>query len=370
VAKKLKDFFDEAVVRSLARDLRAAHPRFDERAFVRSALLGLHELELTARASKLAGVMRDHLPRDFEAAARVLLASLGPPNERTEDFGMALFRYLPHTIFVARYGLEHFETSMRLQYELTKRFTAEFSIRAFLVRHPDATYERLARWAADPNVHVRRLVSEGTRPRLPWAPRLRSFQTDPEPVLRLLELLKDDEARYVQRSVANNLNDIGKDHPELLLEVCRRWLLNAGPGRKWIVQHALRSLVKKADRRALSLLGFGSVPRLALSAVRVMPVRARIGSVVRFSCLVSSRAKGEQELVVDFAVHFVKSNGARTPKIFKLKKLVLPAGARAPLDGKVSLAELTTRKHYPGRHRIELVINGVEFPIGDFEVRR
>src|SRR5262249_34126743 len=155
-----------------------------------------------------------------------------------------------------------FEPAMRAQYELTKRFSAESSIRAFLMQYPEATYARLLEWARDGSVHVRRLVSEGTRPRLPWAPRLRAFQDDPRPVIALLELLKDDPERYVQRSVANNLNDIGKDHPELAVEVCRRWSARTSPGRAWIVRHALRSLVKKGHRGALEAVGAGSRPKV------------------------------------------------------------------------------------------------------------
>jgi len=136
------------------------------------------------------------------------------------------------------------------------------------VRYPNETYARLLEWTRDRNVHVRRLVSEGTRPRLPWAPRLRAFQADPRPVIALLELLKDDPERYVQRSVANNLNDIGKDHPDLAVEVCRRWSASAPPGRAWIVRHALRSLVKTAHRGALETLGVGGKPRVQIGKAR------------------------------------------------------------------------------------------------------
>ena len=174
---------------------------------------------------------------------------------------MAAFLYMPHLFFVARHGLDHFEDSMRAQYALTQRFTAEYSIRAFLEKHPEATLARLREWAADPSQHVRRLVSEGTRPRLPWAPRLRAFQKDPRPVLELLELLKDDPELYVRRSVANNLNDIGKDHPALLTAVAKRWLRGATPERRWIVDHALRSAVKRADAGALGALGYGARPK-------------------------------------------------------------------------------------------------------------
>ena len=150
----------------------------------------------------MAGALRRHLPEDYQAAIKILMKSLGPKLNGTEGLGMAPFLYLPHVRFVADYGLEHFELSMLAQYELTQRFTAEFSIRPFIEKYPDATMKRLKVWTKDPSAHVRRLVSEGTRPRLPWAPRLRGFQKDPRPVLELLELLKDDPELFVRRSVA------------------------------------------------------------------------------------------------------------------------------------------------------------------------
>jgi 3-methyladenine DNA glycosylase AlkC len=281
---------------------------------------------------------------------------------------MAPFRYLPHVCYVARFGLDHFEASMLAQYELTQRFSAESSIRPFLIRHPEATYQRLVQWASDPNVHVRRLVSEGTRPRLPWAPRLRDFQRDPGPVLALLERLKDDPERYVQRSVANSLNDIGKDHPERVVEVCWSWGMSASEGRRWIIRHALRSLVKQAHPGALALVGAGRRPRVSVTSVEVAPARPRLGKQVAVSFELASTGRVAQELLVDYAVHFVKANGARRPKVFKLRRLKLPAKGSVRLQARLSFADLTTRKHYRGRHAIDLLVNGVRFELCEFEV--
>lgn len=215
MAEPLKNHFGPEIPKRIAGMISAVFPRFDAQAFLDEAFKGYEDLHLTPRGWQIARALRRHLPDDFAAAADILIASLGPKLDRTEGLGMAPFLYLPHVLFVAEYGLDHFELSMRAQYELTQRFTAEFGIRPFLVRYPEQTLARLTAWTGDPSVHVRRLVSEGTRPRLPWAPRLRAFQANPRPVLALLERLKDDPELYVCRSVANNLNDIGKDHPAL-----------------------------------------------------------------------------------------------------------------------------------------------------------
>jgi 3-methyladenine DNA glycosylase AlkC len=369
VTEPLKHFFDASLVRSIADELRRAHPPLRRDSFVAACCNGLGELSLTERAWRVAEVMRDRLPRPFAKAAEILIASLGPELPGTDSFGMAPFRYLPHVFFVQKYGLEDFEPAMRAQYELTKRFSAEYSIRAYIERHPEATLARLRAWAGDGNVHVRRLVSEGTRPRLPWAPRLRAFQADPQPVIALLELLKDDPEGYVRRSVANNLNDIAKDHPELAVELCRRWSQDASPARRWIVKHALRSLVKTGDRGALAILGVADKPEIRLSRARFESRSVAIGGRLGFSFAVASTASTAQTLLVDFVVHFVKANGAASPKVFKLRRLSLPAAGRAELSGAVSFAPMTTRRPYPGRHRIEALINGYSYPLGSFDVR-
>ncbi|QRK07205.1 DNA alkylation repair protein [Archangium violaceum] len=367
MAESLKTFFDPSLVRRIATMLRTAHPSLPERRFIAEASEGLDALELMDRARHIMRAMHRALPEDFEHAARILQDSLGPPLERTEGHGMSVFLYLPHVLYVAEHGLAHFEPAMRLQHALTQRFTAEFCIRPYLERHPRETLARLREWAADENVHVRRLVSEGTRPRLPWASRLRAFQADPRPVLALLELLKDDPELYVRRSVANNLNDIGKDHPVLLVETCERWSKGASPERQWIIRHALRSAVKRGEPRALALLGFEGPAALEVTAT-FDPSRVRLGQSVQVRLHVTNTSLERQKAVVDLAVHFVKANGASRPKVFKGRTVDLAPGASATLEKTVSLADLTTRQHYKGAHRVDVLVNGAANPVGAFDV--
>jgi 3-methyladenine DNA glycosylase AlkC len=224
-------------------------------------LKNLDTRELKERASSIADAMAEQLPASFDEVAPLLIKSLGPPLERTEGNGLSPFFYFPHTQLIAARGATHFDSGMRANYEITKRFTAEFSIRPFLLRHRSQSLKLLKRWAKDENVHVRRLVSEGTRPRLPWAMRLREFQTDPTLSLPLLEMLKDDPELYVRRSVANHVGDIAKDHLTLALDVCEKWFREVRNGsdpdlaknRRWIVRHALRHPAKKGNARAITL---------------------------------------------------------------------------------------------------------------------
>lgn len=368
MAEPLKHILNEAAVRWLAESLAAAHPLLDKRAFIAASLDGLESLDLKARAAHIAGAMRTHLPADFPEAARIVAASLGPEVPPTGETGVMVLRYMPHDCFIALHGLGHPEDAFLLQEQLTRRFTSEFSIRCFIERYPLQTLERLRRWARDPDPHLRRLVSEGTRPRLPWAPRLRAFQQDPAPVVALLELLKDDPVRYVQRSVANSINDIGKDHPELAVALCRRWLVKAPPGRQWIVKHAMRDIVRKGRPEALALFGAGKAPKVAIGHIKLTPARVKKGGLLRFSFDLTSKSASRQTLVVDYIVHFVKANGRGRPKVFKLAKLALEAGGTVALSGKISFADLTTRKHYPGLHRLEAQINGKVYPLGRFQL--
>ena len=369
MAGQLKDQFGPGVPRAIAAMIRAVHAEFPHQAFVRDALAGYGPLSLTARGFHIASALRAHLPGDFPRAAEILVASAGKPHEHQASGGMAAFLYMPHLFFVARHGLDHFEESMRAQHALTQLFTAEFSIRAFLEKHPERTLARLREWTQDPSRHVRRLVSEGTRPRLPWAPRLRAFQKDPRPVIELLELLKDDPELYVRRSVANNLNDIGKDHPELLTAIAKRWLRGASPERRWIVGHALRSAVKRADAGALGALGFGGKLVLKPRRVSITPAVARIGGSVRIAFDLVNTGRQAQRVMADLVVHFVKARGTGA-KTFKLKALELPPGGSASLSKKIGLQQLTTRKHYPGEHRVDALLNGRRLPLGRFELRR
>ena len=368
MAEPLKTSYGPPVVRQVAAAIAAVHPPFDGAAFVADTLVGYEALELMPRARQIAANLARHLPADFAQTGEILLASFGPPLGAPMANGMAPFFYLPHGMLVAAQGLGHFELSMRVLHALTQRFTAEFAIRPFLEQHPEATLARLTEWSADPSEHVRRLVSEGTRPRLPWAPRLRAFQRDPAPVLALLERLKDDPSLYVRRSVANNLNDIGKDHPGLLTDTAQRWLVDAGAPRRWIVGHALRSAVKRGDPAALAVLGYGHRARVDLQAASIAPARPAIGDKLVIGFTLHNPGRRAQRVLVDLQVHYLKAAGHHAAKVFKLKLLELEPGESATLRKTLSLAEMTTRRHHPGRHRVEVLVNGAAMPLGHFDL--
>lgn len=369
MAEALKDRFGPEVAGWVAERIGAAEPRFPREAFLADALDGFDGRELTARSRAIAEALWVHLPGGFPEAARTIATALGPELEgdTIEGAGMETFRYLPYVQLVAAHGVGHFETAMDLQHALTRRFTAEFSIRAFIEAEPERTLARLSDWTRDPSPHVRRLVSEGTRPRLPWAPRLRGFQADPSPVLPLLEALRDDPAPYVRRSVANNLNDISKDHPAVVLAICRAWLVDAPPERRALVRHALRTLSRAGDPEALALLGFRG-DGLGVDGFAADPPDPRIGTSVRVACTVRNDGTEPATALVHLRVWFVKARGtgART---FLMSERTIPPGAAAPLRTTVSLRQHTTRTHRPGEHRIMVLVNGVPCAEAAFTLR-
>jgi 3-methyladenine DNA glycosylase AlkC len=372
VADALKTFYSRSLVQRIADSISRVYPRFPAKAFVRDASRGLEELELVARARHIADAMHAHLPARYVNAIEVLLRSLGPEHasDELEGAGMAPFFYLPHTIFVATHGLaiDDFDVSMRAQHAITQRFSCEFSIRPYLERHPKATLTVLKKWTRDESAHVRRLVSEGTRPRLPWAPRVRWIEREPERVLPLLEALKDDPSSMVRRSVANHLNDLSKSHPDLTCDIAERWLAGAGKERRALVEHALRSAVKRGEKRALSVLGFGGAPRIEMTEVMFQPKRVKIGQKVRITFDVVAGGTKAQSLAVDLVVHFVKARGQTSAKVFKLGTATLKPKTSATFTKLVSLAVHTTRKPNPGRHLVEAAVNGKRYELGAFQV--
>jgi 3-methyladenine DNA glycosylase AlkC len=258
----LKAILSPKLIQLIGESVRRVWPKFPGRVFAGEAADGLDQLELMDRGRHIGRALARHLPGPFSRQAQTLVASMGPELTRTEGNGLAVFFYLPHSFFISECGLEDVSCSLAAMYEVTKRFTAEFCIRPFLVRYRDVCLSRLRDWARDPSPHVRRLVSEGTRPRLPWALRLTEFQRNPHFTLPLLELLKDDPEPYVRRSVANHIGDILKDSPETGFAVCQRWLKEVSKksttpavarSRKWIVRHAVRLPAKAKDESALAL---------------------------------------------------------------------------------------------------------------------
>ena len=367
MAEPLVAQYGLSVVQKLADAIASVYPQFNRNNFIADCSAGFDELGLMDRGRKMARMLHKHLPDDYAEAIAILMRSLGR-DSWAPGSGMASFFYLPHVYFVADYGLDHFEASMQAQYELTQRFTAEFSIRNYLERYPQETLARLEQWTSDPSPHVRRLVSEGTRPRLPWAKRLPQFQKDPRPVLRLLEILRDDESLYVRRSVANNLNDIWKDNPDVVIEVAKAWFKDAPKPRAQLLRHALRTAIKEGNSDVLALIGYRDCAEITIRDAGFNPEHVGIGETVEIRFVIENGSSQPQDLLVDLQVGFVKANGSARNKVFKLTTLRLGGGESRELKLSLKLHQMTTRTHYPGMHPVAALINGKPYALGSFNI--
>ncbi len=371
MATRLIDLFGPEVPRRIAGMVSATDPEFDAEAFLADALDGYEPLALMDRGRHWGSALRAHLPADDATAIRTLTASLGPARGDDTDSGgagMAAFLYLPHSFVIAEHGLGCVDDSMDAMHALTQRFTAEFCIRPFIAQDQTGILARLEAWTADPSAHVRRLVSEGTRPRLPWAGRLKDLQRDPSPVLPLLERLRDDPSEYVRRSVANHLNDIGKDHPALLTATAREWAAGAGPERMRLLRHALRSRVAAGDPEALAVLGFTPGAPAEARIVSLDPASPRVGDLLRMEIALTNPTGADEAYAVRLRVRFARPGGREGVKVFALGEHVVAAGATVTVPARLSLRQHTTRTHHPGAHGLEVLVNGTVRATGGFDL--
>lgn len=363
----LKDQIDIPLVTQMAERIHSIYPNFSQHDFITAVDTELHTLELKPRFGLIADKLNTFLPDNYSQAVQILVDILDDGShdfEHIEDVG---FRLLSIPTFVEKYGVGNFDASMDAMYIITRYVSCEFAIRPFIMHYPEQTLTTLHEWVKDSNEHIRRLVSEGTRPRLPWASQLPDFVKDPSPAIKLLQHLKDDPSLYVRRSVANHLNDITKDHPERVLDIVENWQKGASEGTTWLINHALRTLIKKGDSRALSLLGFGSAD-VSLDDFSVSPDTLIFGDNLAISFTLTSTSHKPQQLMVDYIMHFVKANGKTAPKVFKLKKVTLGTGETLTIKKSHSIRQISTRKYYAGQHRIEIQVNGQVVGQADFEL--
>jgi 3-methyladenine DNA glycosylase AlkC len=357
----LKDqLFNAAKVEKIAREIRAQHRAFKKQSFEQEVLASFPELELKARIAWISECLHKYLPSNFRQAVSVLLRALPPANDRSrsdDDFGD--FIYAPYGDYVARYGRarEHLQFSLAALYEITQRFSAEDAIRYFLNAYPKETLEILLEWAKDEHYHVRRLCSEGTRPKLPWSQKIGIAVSDP---IRILDRLYFDRTRYVTRSVANHLNDISKTDPELVIATLTRWRKT---GRQnptemdYMARHALRTLVKAGHPGALHQLGYSHAAQVSVTKFTV-PLQVEMNKPLEFSFTLS--AKETTRLVVDYVLYFQNKAGQMSNrKVFKLKQLQLQDSESTVIAKRHLLREnMSTRTLYPGIHAVEVQVNG------------
>ena len=355
----LKEIFNLERLHHFARELTELDPSFDGQRFIDLASANLETLGIMQRLRRIAETLGAVLPGSYGDRLD-LLKAFAP----RIDHGFASI-VLPE--FVALHGLDDPASSLDALAFFTRFGSSEFAIRHFLLRDLPGTLAVMKGWAENDDAHVRRLASEGSRPRLPWSFQLKAVMADPSLTAPILARLNRDPSLYVRKSVANHLNDITKDNPDFALASAAGWDRD-DPRTAWIVRHALRNLIKQGHPRALALIGIDIGATARLLALSLEPASLSLGETLILRASLHSTAKTRERFVIDYAVHYVRKNGPASRKVFKLKELTLLPGETASVSIAQTIRDFTTRKHYPGYHRVELMANGAVIGESGFDL--
>ena len=347
MAELLKDQVSPAFIKKLAQEIVRHHPPFPAKKFTQGVLdKNWEKRALKDRIAYTAESLHLAFAQNFRKATDILL--LASP----------AFHGLPHLVFptyIELFGREDFALSMNALEKMTPQSSAEFAIRPFILQDPVKTMKKMRAWSTHPNEHVRRLASEGCRPRLPWASALPAFKKDPQPILPILRTLRDDPSLYVRKSVANNLNDISKDHPALLLQLAQDWI-GQSPRTDWILKHGCRTLLKQGNRDALALFSLPPPKHVSLKEFSIQP-KVAIGESLVFSFHLKTSAPSLGLLRLEYALHFRKKNGETSAKVFKISESTIPSPEKE-ISKTHSFRPLSTRTYYPGKHYLSVIVNG------------
>ncbi|MCB0802584.1 MAG: DNA alkylation repair protein [Flavobacteriales bacterium] len=315
------------------------------------------QLELKERTRSLTLNIHKQLPADFKKASDLLikilnkLAQLNHKVERYEYF------FLPDYIEV--FGQNHVDISLDAIEQITKHISCEFAIRPFIIQDRKKVMGRMTKWSTHPHENIRRFASEGCRPKLPWGMALKELIEDPSEILPILENLKSDDSLFVRKSVANNLNDISKDHPELVLKIAKKWQ-NFSDNTNWIIKHACRTLLKKGNQQAMELFGYSNNNALEISSINLASKEIKMGDHLSFKFTLKNLSKANILVRLEYGCYFLKSNGKQNRKVFKISEKALKPLEKITIQKNHSIIPISTRKYYAGEQALSLIVNGKE----------
>lgn len=320
-------------------------------------------LELKERTRHLTLMIHKQLPSDYQLACEFLISILEKLNEQGENVGS--YEYFFIADYIEVFGQNDIDASLNAIEEITKYITCEFAVRPFIVQDSEKVMKQMLNWSQHEHQNVRRFSSEGCRPKLPWGMALKELIKDPAPILPILENLKSDESLFVRKSVANNLNDISKDHPEMVLDILERWQ-NYSEYTNWIIKHACRTLLKAGHPRAMKLFGYANNSSLEIGKLNLSSPKVKMGSALSFDFLLKNKKTQKQLVRIEYGIYFLKANGKQNRKVFKLSERELKAKEEIQFSKKHTIKEITTRKYYLGEQKLSLIVNGIEIEQSKF----
>lgn len=367
MAAALKDLYDKYFIAELSAILKTAIKNFDEQSFTKSVFdKKWKQLELKQRMRHITNMLHHVLPAEFSLAEKSLNAITAGIKKKHGESMQFLYMFLPD--YVEIYGINHPDTAIRLFENITRVSSAEFAVRPFIIKYPKQMMKQMLVWSKHESELVRRLSSEGARPRLPWAIALPAFKKDPTPLLPILENLKNDPSETVRRSVANNLNDIAKDHPELVLKLITRWQ-GKSKNTDWIIKHGSRTLLKQGNADVMQLFGNHLIKSVKVKKIKDDP-QIKIGGTYNFQFEIIHTESEPVVMRIDYAIYYVKSTGKLSKKVFRLSEGKFSPKKPITITKKQHFIDLTTRKHHPGEHQIAIIVNGKESIRWNFMVNK
>jgi 3-methyladenine DNA glycosylase AlkC len=362
----LKDLYSPRFYNSLSDALKEVLPSFRKQLFLKQIFTEeFGAKELKARMRHTSEVLHHFMPPDFKEAVGIILKLIGFWKKSGMGYGGLEHMFIPDYIEV--YGIDHFEISMKAFETVTQFVSCEFAVRPFFIKYGNRMVNQMKLWSGHKNENVRRLSSEGSRPRLPWAMAIPALKKDPSPILSILENLKNDPSEYVRRSVANNINDIAKDHPDIVMKLARDWK-GISKETDAIIKHGSRTLLKKGHAEILLHYGLKS-KNILVSDFKIQTPVVKMGDSVSFSFRITNKDKKEQTVRLEYGLYYNKSNNQLARKVFKISEKKYKAGVVTDVTRKQSFREITTRTFYPGKHQLSIIVNGEEKLIKDFMLK-
>ena len=376
MAEPFKNMYNEQFFDRFTKDLKLVIKDFDACGFVSQIMDDEWEnRELKQRTSHITAILKEFLPADYkEAIAKILelleyVESTQPDFSKIDDtkFGLMLEYGWILDNYVEQYGLDDYETSIKAIEKITQFTSCEFAVRPFIVKYPDKMMKQMLAWSKHKHWGVRRLASEGCRPRLPWAMALPNLKENPAPIIPILENLKNDPARFVRLSVANNLNDIAKDNPETVIELARRW---QGESEEvdWVIKHGCRTLLKQGNSEVMELFGFDSIKNISVENFQISTPEVKIGNSLEFGFNLLNNNNKKIKIRLEYGIYYQKANGTLAKKVHKISEKEYAENSTTQITRKHSFRLVTTRKFHIGLHQVAVIINGNEFEKHDFEL--
>jgi len=357
MAEPLKNMYSKDYLNNFADVFVKIYPKFDKSKFLNLVFdKDWDKKELKQRMRHISVCLHAVLPSDYKKSIELLRKAV----VHSKGFLAMIF-----PDYVEVYGLDDYETSISALELFTQHGSSEFAIRHFIVKYPKKVMPQMVKWARHKNHHVRRLASEGSRPRLPWAIGLPEFKKNPAEVLKVLEILKNDESEYVRKSVANNLNDISKDNPDIAFQIAKKWF-GKNPETDWIIKHGMRGLLKKGNVKTLKLFGFEGAVGIKISDLKFDKDKIKVGEKIIFSF--KMQTDKEQKIRLEYTIDFITSSGKNSRKIFKITENVYGKGRIYKFNKSHSFKDLTVRKHFKGSHTLAIIINGEKLADKKFEI--